>query len=156
MILAAIFVGCLAFKSSLAFPQPLNIAHSPSSSLKVLKSKVKLVPAQNTDKDPVYGILSLVETSEGVYIQVRLLSLLFSTVTNFCRNDELSLTMSWLFTNRFSATRYMKVKRTGITEILRRILLFSANKTKSSESVGKQQTQLIVKLNSSLRQKLNT
>ena len=74
MILAAIFVGCLAFKSSLAFPQPLNIAHSPSSSLKVLKSKVKLVPAQNTDKDPVYGILSLVETSEGVYIQVRLLS----------------------------------------------------------------------------------
>ena len=77
MILAAIFVGCLAFKSSLAFPQPLNIAHSPSSSLKVLKSKVKLVPAQNTDKDPVYGILSLVETSEGVYIQVRLLSLLF-------------------------------------------------------------------------------
>jgi len=93
LILAVIFVGCLAFKSSLAFPQPLNIAHSPSSSLKVLKSKVKLVPAQNTDKDPVYGILSLVETSEGVYIQVRLLSLLFSTVTNFCRNGELSLTM---------------------------------------------------------------
>ena len=107
MIFAAIFVGCLAFKSSLAFPQPLNIAHSPSSSLKVLKSKVKLVPAQNTDKDPVYGILSLVETSEGVYIQVRLLSLLFSIVTNFCRNDELSSTLSWLFTNRFSATRYI-------------------------------------------------
>ena len=29
---------------------------------------------------------------------------------NFCRNHELSL----LFTNRFSATRYMKVKRMGI------------------------------------------
>ena len=38
-------------------------------------------------------------------------------VTIMCRNDELS----WLFTNRVSATRYMKVKRMGITEILRRI-----------------------------------
>ena len=40
----------------------------------------------------------------------------------------------------------------GITEILRRILLFSANKIKSSESFSKQPTQLIVELNSSLRQ----
>ena len=40
----------------------------------------------------------------------------------------------------------------GITEILRRIWLFSANKTKSSESFNKQPTQLIVELNSSLRQ----
>ena len=87
MILAAIFVGCLAFKSSLAFPQPLNIAHSPSSSLKVLKSKVKLVPAQNTDKDPVYGILSLVETSEGVYIQVRLLSSLVYLISDFAKQE---------------------------------------------------------------------
>ena len=39
----------------------------------------------------------------------------------------------------------------GITEISRRIWLFSANKIKSSESFSKQQTQLIVKLNSSLR-----
>ena len=39
----------------------------------------------------------------------------------------------------------------GITEILRRIWLFSANKIKSSESFSKQSTQLIVKLNSSLR-----
>jgi hypothetical protein len=40
----------------------------------------------------------------------------------------------------------------GITEILRRIWLFSANKIKSSESVNsKQPTQLIVELNSSLR-----
>ena len=45
----------------------------------------------------------------------------------------------------------MKVKRMGITEILRRIWLFSANKTKSSESFNKQPTQLIVELNSSLR-----
>ena len=59
-----------------------------------------------------------------------------------CRNDELS----WLFTNRLSVTRYMKVKRMGITEILRRIWLFSANKIKSSESGSKQQTQLIVQL----------
>jgi hypothetical protein len=57
-------------------------------------------------------------------------------------NDDLS----WLFTNRLSATRYMKVKRMGITEILRRICLFSANKIKSSESFSKQPTQLIVEL----------
>ena len=43
----------------------------------------------------------------------------------------------------------MKVKRMGITESLRRIWLFSANKIKSSES--EQPTQLIVELNSSLR-----
>ena len=98
MILAAIFVGCLAFKSSLAFPQPLNIAHSPSSSLKVLKSKVKLVPAQNTDKDPVYGILSLVETSEGVYIQVRLLSLFkvfLGCLRTVCFTDFLAEMVFW-------------------------------------------------------------
>ena len=46
----------------------------------------------------------------------------------------------------------MKVKRMGITEILRRIWLFSANEIKSSESVSKQPTQLIIELNSSLRQ----
>ena len=39
----------------------------------------------------------------------------------------------------------------GITEILRRIWLFSANKIKSSESFSKQPTQLIFKLNSSLQ-----
>ena len=55
-------------------------------------------------------------------------------------NDELS----WLFTNRFSATRYMKVKRMGKTEILRRIWLFSANKITSSESLGNEPTQLII------------
>ena len=38
----------------------------------------------------------------------------------------------------------MKVKRMGITEILRRVWLFSANKIKSSESMSKQPTQLIV------------
>ena len=45
----------------------------------------------------------------------------------------------------------MKVKRMGITEILRRIWLFSANEIKSSEFFSKQPTQLIVELNSSLR-----
>ena len=44
----------------------------------------------------------------------------------------------------------MKVKRMGITEILGRIWLFSANKIKSSESFSKQPTQLSVELNSSL------
>ena len=57
-----------------------------------------------------------------------------------CRNDELS----WLFTNTLSATRQMKVKRMGITEILRNICLFSAKKIKSSESFSKQPTQLII------------
>ena len=46
---------------------------------------------------------------------------------------------------------YQNVRRMGITEILRRIWLFSANKIKISESVSKQPTQLIVQLNSSLR-----
>ena len=64
-----------------------------------------------------------------------------------CRNDELS----WLFTNRFRATRYMKVKRMEITEILRRIWLFSANKIKSSESFKKLPTKLTVEVNSSVR-----
>ena len=45
----------------------------------------------------------------------------------------------------------MKVKRTGINKILKRIWLYSANKIKSSESFSKQPTQLIVELNSSLR-----
>ena len=46
----------------------------------------------------------------------------------------------------------------GITEILRRIWLFSVNKIKTSESVGKQSTQLKLELelNSSLGQKLGT
>ena len=44
----------------------------------------------------------------------------------------------------------MKVKRMGITEILRKIWLFSVNKVKSSESFSKQPTQLIVEINSSL------
>ena len=52
--------------------------------------------------------------------------------------------LSWLFTNKSSAAKYLKVKRIGITEILRRIWLFSANKIKSSESISKQATQLII------------
>ena len=39
----------------------------------------------------------------------------------------------------------------GITEIFRKIWLFSANKERSSESFIKQPTQLIVELNSSLQ-----
>ena len=45
----------------------------------------------------------------------------------------------------------MKIKRMGITEILERIWLFSANKIKNSESGSKQPAQLIAELNSSLR-----
>ena len=50
---------------------------------------------------------------------------------------ELDDELNWLFTNILSATRYIKVKRMGITEILRRIWLFSANQIKSSESFSK-------------------
>ena len=52
------------------------------------------------------------------------------TVTIMCRNHELSS----LLTNRSRATRYMKVKSIEITEILRRIWLFSAKKIQSPES----------------------
>jgi hypothetical protein len=70
---------------------------------------------------------------------------------------ELQDELSWLFTNRLSATRYMKVKRMGITEILR-IWLFSANKRKKTHLwiISKQPTQLIVELNSSLRQVIDS
>ena len=47
-----------------------------------------------------------------------------------------------------------ELKRMGITGILRSIWLFSANKIKSSGFFSKQPTQLIVKLNSSLRQQI--
>ena len=52
--------------------------------------------------------------------------------------------------------RYMKVKRTGVAEILRKIWLFSAKKIETSESVRKQSAQLKLELNSSLQQKLGT
>ena len=60
---------------------------------------------------------------------------------------EFNVELSRLFANRFRTTRHMKIKRMGKTEVLRRIWLFSANKIKSSEKA----TQLIVKLNTSLR-----
>ena len=53
--------------------------------------------------------------------------------------------------NKLSATRWMKLKRMGITEILKRIWILYANKIKSSDSFSKQPTQLIIELNSSLR-----
>ncbi len=40
----------------------------------------------------------------------------------------------------------MKVKRMGITEILKGIWIFSGNEIENSESVSKQPTQLIVEL----------
>ena len=46
----------------------------------------------------------------------------------------------------------MNAKRMGITEILRSIWLFSANKIKISQFFSKQPTPLIAELNSSLRQ----
>ena len=49
----------------------------------------------------------------------------------------------------------MKVKRTGITDIFRRIWLFPVNEIKSSESFIEQPTQLIIEIISSLRHILN-
>ena len=74
-------------------------------------------------------------------------------VPNFCRNDELSSTMSWvgcLLTDSGLPDTYMKVKRMGITEMLKRIWLFSTNKIKSSEYISKQSSQVKLELNSSL------
>ena len=92
-------------------------------------------------------------SSKGTYYSQCFLSWLFkmTNVTIMCHNDELSSTISWVgcLLTDLSATRYIKVKRIiGITEILRRIWLFSANKIKISESFSKQpthrRTQLII------------
>ena len=63
----------------------------------------------------------------------------FVVCTNMWHIDN---ELSWLFFNRLSPTRYIKVKRMGIAEILRGIWLFSAKMIKNSESVSKQPTQL--------------
>ncbi len=69
-------IGVLCLEGSLAGPfNRLTIVHSSSSSHKVLKAKVKLVPATDTGKDPVYGLLTLIETSQGVYINGKILGL---------------------------------------------------------------------------------
>ena len=68
-------------------------------------------------------------------------------VTIMCCNDELVV---------YKQIKLMEFKRMGIKEIFRRIWLFSENKIKNSESVSTQPSQLIVELNSLLRQKLGT
>ena len=67
--------------------------------------------------------------------------------------------MSWVqwwvelvgYSNRLSATRYMKGKRMGMIEILGGIWLFSANEMKMSETFSKEPTQVIVEIIFSLR-----
>ena len=49
---------------------------------------------------------------------------------------------SFIKGHSFPIGLYMKVRRMGMTEILRRIWLFSANRIKNSESFSKQPTQL--------------
>jgi len=57
-------------------PLPIyNIVHSFSSGIVVKKAKVKLIPADETADNPVYGSLTLVETSQGVYISGKILGL---------------------------------------------------------------------------------
>ena len=53
----------------------LTIVHSSASFQPVLKAKVKMIAAENTGKDPVYGTLTLIQTSKGVYIQGKILGL---------------------------------------------------------------------------------
>merc|ERR1711878_26052 len=54
---------------------PIVIVHSKSSGVAVKKAKVKLISANETGKDPVYGSLTLMETSQGVYISGKILGL---------------------------------------------------------------------------------
>uniref|UniRef100_H2B643 Superoxide dismutase [Cu-Zn] n=1 Tax=Paracyclopina nana TaxID=565004 RepID=H2B643_PARNA len=65
-----------AFVVTFASPiQKLLISHSHDSSHQILKAKVKLIAAENTDKPPVYGSLFLIETSEGVYVKGKIIGL---------------------------------------------------------------------------------
>ena len=59
---------------------------------------------------------------------------------------EFELTWDCLQLSFLMKCYYMKVKRMGIKEILRRIWLFSVNKIRTSESVSKQPSQLKHKL----------
>ena len=63
-------------------------------------------------------------------------------------NDEFEFELR-LFTTQFFykvlLSRYMKVKRIGIKEILRRIWLLSAKKVKSSQSICKQSSHKALK-----------
>ena len=59
--------------------------------------------------------------------------------------------LSWLFTNRFSAIRYMKDKRMGITEISKGFGYLLPVRQKALNLLS---NQLIVELNSSLRHKI--
>ena len=82
---------------------------------------------------------------------------LLSYAAIICHKDELSSSLTWLeivYSSVFwwSATRYMKVKRMKIKEILRRIWLLSANNIKPSESMCKQSIQVKLELNSALWQ----
>ena len=54
---------------------PIVIVHSKLSGVGVKKAKVKLISANETGKDPVYGSLTLLETSQGVYISGKVLGL---------------------------------------------------------------------------------
>ena len=62
----------------------------------------------------------------------------------------LEIVYNWVFWK--TTTRYIKAKRMGIKEILRRIWLISTNKIKASESICKQSGQVKLKHKSSLLQ----
>ena len=59
-----------------------------------------------------------------------------------CHNDELSSSLSWLKIVHNSVFWYMKIKRMGIKEILRRTWLTSENKIKPPKSFSKQSSQV--------------
>ena len=81
-------------------------------------------------------------------------------VPNFCCNDALSLTMSWvgclLIDSESFFILFEENSQTHLKIYDIPILFTFMTVSGSTESVSKQPTQLIVKLNSSLRQKLGT
>ena len=74
-----------------------------------------------------------------------------SFVTIMCQNDELSSTMSWLFTKRFRAFYLIFRKQPNPSQNVCYSHSFNFHVSSSSESVSKETTQLIIELNSSLQ-----
>jgi len=98
-----------------------------------------------------YYLTSNVSPIICIFCFILILKGLLTSVSIFCCNDDLSR----LFTNRFSATRYMKVKTMGITENLRRVWLFSANKNNQLNSLSNSTHHCGRKLTQILSEELN-
>ena len=85
-------------------------------------------------------------------IRLQTWMLLHICVPNFCRNDELS----WLIANKFKAFYLICRKWPNPAQNFCYSHSLNFHLSGSTESVGKQPTQLIAKINLSLRQKSGT